>query len=359
MSTPLSDNIELFHVFSKTPVSHKAGLANAVNRSGHTVSKEDVLCSDLPFFSRLQFKRIQDAHAALRNARLNDIVQEASTNNLYKRNASPLDDEHTNWEYYWDPFTLNDGDTLYNSAGEGVLVYHKAKALDPVTLANNSNTGSEGSVAGNYFAGRLKLHNAETDKDYFLPFFVDVNDKVVDGYPSLGFMPQVESESLNLSPAENGSKFWVNTYSGMVLFESECKVDQVNISCFEYIGEKLDKTVEIAAEAYNSVFSFGPRIETLETNLGSPFTEGPRVSAFKHLQTLYTFGPENLGNPDDPAGNTSAFSRIKAIEDAEVKVDSTTSQKKNELVNKYLGLFSGQQLYKLYELVSHITITEQ
>lgn len=354
----LSDKIELFHVFSKVPVSPGAVFAQAVNRSGHTVSKDDVLVDDIPFFSRNQFKNLEAATAALTAARENDLLQ--IDNQLYIRQG-----------IVWRPRDpLADGEVLLNYEGTPVLTYHASKALDPVTAANNSNVGSAGESGGDYYyAGRL----LKTDGSY-VPFFVDVNDKVVNGYPSLGFAPQVKSA--NLEPVDNGSKFWVNTYSGLVVFEEETLVAQVNISCFEYTGRKLAETVQTV----DTVYAWGPRIDSLETTTATIFGWGPsifgdgpetlegRISAAEgDIDTLqasaFVWGPRidtletNLGTPY--VQGPSAFDRLKAIEGAEVKVDSATSQKKSEVENKYLGLFSGQQLYKLYELVSHMTIIPQ
>lgn len=238
----LSNAIEQFHVFSKTPVSSSLGLGQAVNRGGHTVSLSDVLGDDLPFFSKDQFLSMVDAKAALNGvARENDIIQVG--NEIVKRvNGS------------WTPITLNDGDTLQNKDGADVLLYHKGVRLEAVTAGNNSGTSSQGNSKGGkecYFAGRIRKAGENGE---LVQFFIGVNDKILAGLPSLGYKPtlEVESETTTEIIQAEGTDYWINPYAGIVVFEAARPISSasvhkndelcIKISCFEYIGKMADST---------------------------------------------------------------------------------------------------------------------
>jgi hypothetical protein len=45
------DRNERFHIFSKSPVSSDQGVAQAVNKSGHTVTTSDIWIDDIPWIT--------------------------------------------------------------------------------------------------------------------------------------------------------------------------------------------------------------------------------------------------------------------------------------------------------------------
>lgn len=238
----LSNAIEQFHVFSKTPVSSSLGLGQAVNRGGHTVSLSDVLGDDLPFFSKDQFLSMTDAKNTLNGvARENDIIQVG--NEIVKRDNGS-----------WTPITLNDGDTLQNKDGADVLLYHKGVRLEAITAGNNSGTSSQGDSKGGkecYFAGRIRKAGENGE---LVQFFIGVNDKILAGLPSLGYKPtlEVESETTTEIIQAEGTDYWINPYAGIVVFEAARPISSasvhkndelcIKISCFEYIGKMADST---------------------------------------------------------------------------------------------------------------------
>lgn len=259
--TSLQLNLNTFHSFSKTPVAPKAALSLAVNRSGHTLAAADILASELPFYSRNQFKTLEAAHKALGvGTSINDIVSVVEKSRagvaeevVYKRNETPFipwEAGSTEWRDNWTEIEgtrgvgLPDGFKLYNSTSETPVAVLRKTFLDPVTYQNNSKAGSE--EGDGYHAGRVVVDGK------YLPFFLTATDKSVNGYPSLGFDAQVKSEAQEIYPTQNGTKFWVANSGGLVVFEEAVKMGDpavdgatpVFIDCFEYTGERVSEVLD-------------------------------------------------------------------------------------------------------------------
>lgn len=61
------------------------------------------------------------------------------------------------------------------------------------------------------------------------------------GYPAKGYSASVTITSSG-NPQVEGVNYWLLAYSGMVLYQDNEGVNR-NITCFEYIGKKLNKTL--------------------------------------------------------------------------------------------------------------------
>lgn len=61
------------------------------------------------------------------------------------------------------------------------------------------------------------------------------------GYPAKGYGASVTITSSG-NPQVEGVNYWLLAYSGMVLYQDNEGVNR-NITCFEYIGKKLNKTL--------------------------------------------------------------------------------------------------------------------
>lgn len=214
---------------------------------------------------------------------------------VYKRNATEYveySEGSTAWKGNWDEIEgtrghgLPDGFEFHNSHSDTNVVAVLRKAvLDPVTYDNNSKAGSE--EGDKFHAGRVVIDGQ------YLPFFLDVTDKTVNGYPALGYRAQVESGDQGIYPTQNGTKFWVSASGGLVVFEDAVYMDDpetsakskplpVNITCFEYTGTKLSAILETQETG----------IEGLRTDLGTNDVGGE--DAFTRIRALEQGGSGHI-----------------------------------------------------------------
>lgn len=221
------NNNEKFHVFSKSPITPSMGLAQAVNKSGHTTTTSDVWSQDIPWF----FSADDQATALTtgKDAKLNDLVLIGS--NVFKRNATAYSDSAA-FTDLWESLTLEDGTELYNSDNKHVLTYHKGVSVTFLTTANNAKQASN-------YAGRVFKSDGSVIEQ-----FVASTDKVSSGVPSTGYGVAVYKSGSPLSEGEAESNFIANSYAGIIQFNTKVGPSTAyTADVFEYVGEKLDTTL--------------------------------------------------------------------------------------------------------------------
>lgn len=229
-------NNEKFHVFSKSPITPSMGLAQAVNKSGHTTTTSDIWSQDIPWF----FSADDQATALTtgKDAKLNDLVLIGS--NVFKRNATTYSDT-AEFADLWESLQLVNGTQLYNSDNKHVLTYHKGVAVDFLTTSNNAKQASN-------YAGRIFINGKVVEQ------FVASTDKVSSGVPSTGYGVAVYKSGSPLSEGEAESNFIANSYAGIIQFNTKVGPSTAyTADVFEYVGTKLNSTVaKIEAAVFGS-----------------------------------------------------------------------------------------------------------
>lgn len=217
---------EKFHVFSKSPITPSMGLAQAVNKSGHTTTTADVWSQDIPWFFSADDKAT--ALVTGKNAKLNDLVLIGSA--VYKRNATEAT-EGAAFDTLWESLTLTNGTQLYNSDNKHVLTYHKGVPVDFLTTSNNAKQASN-------YAGRIFINGKVVEQ------FVASTDKITDGVPSTGYGVAVYKSGSPLSEGEAEANFIANSYAGIIQFNTKVGPSTAyTADVFEYVGDKLDTTL--------------------------------------------------------------------------------------------------------------------
>lgn len=246
-----TDTLSLFHTFSKTQVNSDANkpqfssLGNTVNKSGHTVQSNEIWTEAIPFFG------LGVPADFSSTAQVNDLVKDAD-GVIWQRNATPYTDANgTYWTQKTKSITsfakgadgkytftevdgaLVDGSYLLNAAGAPTVKYHAKKRLTPLVSDNNAFIDSEKD------ASRLKIDGKWVDQ------FIGVTDVYVNGSAAVSYAPVLFSNSSSTTPLKAGAGEDYLDYcaTGIILWDkSECTGNEV-ISCFEYVGAKLDTSL--------------------------------------------------------------------------------------------------------------------
>lgn len=140
------DKLSLYHSFSKTPVSSKIELGNAINKSGHTVSASEVWADEIPYFGK--FGDTDLAHSKVSKDTVYGDMLFIGGTSYYKRNNVEWA-EGKSFNDLWTNVTqdFKDGYVFENRHGKGVIVYHENQYLQNLEDANNANTNSENCAA--------------------------------------------------------------------------------------------------------------------------------------------------------------------------------------------------------------------
>lgn len=268
-----TDTLSLFHTFSKTQVNSDANkpqfssLGNTVNKSGHTVQSNEIWTEAIPFFG------LGVPADFSSTAQVNDLVKDAD-GVIWQRNATPYTDSNgTYWTQKTKSITsftkgadgkytftevdgaLVDGSYLLNAAGVPTVKYHAKKQLTPLVSGNNAFIDSEKD------ASRLKIDGKWVDQ------FIGVTDVYVNGSAAVSYAPVLFSTSTATSPLKAGSGEDYLDYcaTGIILWDkNDCTGNEV-ISCFEYVGTKLDATVaKLSAAVFGSGSSGGEDLSISE-----------------------------------------------------------------------------------------------
>ena len=230
------DNIVKFHTFSKSPVSKDTTLGGAVNPSGHTVTTSQVRSQDIPaFLNTFQGTKEQALTWLGTNYSTpahNDIVFYGgefkagfSTPKCLKWNAkleTPA----------WEDFDITTAATLKNADDKDVIAVHQNCTTVFVDGTNNAATNSN----------RNSLFVKKADGT-ILDHFVASTDKIVAGMPSLGYNALVLWNGAAIDEGELDANYIGNTFAGIVHLNKQYSTGddaKFKVTCFEYIGEKLD-----------------------------------------------------------------------------------------------------------------------
>ena len=230
------DNIVKFHTFSKSPVSKDTTLGGAVNPSGHTVTTTQVRAQNIPaFLNTFQGTKEQAITWLGTNYPTpahNDIVFYGgefkagfSTPKCLKWNAkleTPA----------WEDFDITTAATLKNADDKDVIAVHQNCTTVFVDGSNNAATNSN----------RNSLFVKRADGS-ILDHFVAATDKIVAGMPSLGYNALVLWNGGAIDEGELEANYIGNTFAGIVHLNKQYSTGddaKFKVTCFEYIGEKLD-----------------------------------------------------------------------------------------------------------------------
>ena len=249
-------NNEKFHIFSKSPVLSSMAVSQAVNKSGHTVSTNDVWADDIPWFTEVADEAGAITRAA--DARYNDLILWGS--DIYVRKGDKTNGASTGttfaelWEKHTDltearAYALGSVTTqtptnivaktveIKNASDKVVLKYHVGKQIDLLTTTNNANVAST-------WAARMFIDGKVVDQ------FVSPTDKVFAGNPSTGYTTLVYTAAAAgnkygfVSEGETDGDFVNNAFAGIVQFnQSRNSTHKFAASVFEYVGSKLDAAV--------------------------------------------------------------------------------------------------------------------
>lgn len=249
------DDIVKFHSFSKSTVRTGLTLGEAVNPSGHTVTSKQVRTDDIPWFvNSFQGDEAKARTWASKNAtaaRHNDIlyygaefkVGFTAPKCLIYVSKHEVDGKLVDLpaeQCGWQTFDLNSATTLKNADGKDVIAIHKNAKVEYVDGDNNAATNSN----------KQSLFVRRADGT-LLDHFVAATDQIVGGQPSLGYNAVVSVSGKAIDEGEGSGNYIGNTYAGIVHFHaarSESKdtdgsVKGITVTCFEYIGDKLDTTI--------------------------------------------------------------------------------------------------------------------
>lgn len=239
MATYINNNVK-FHAFSKSPVSPDTTLGGAVNPSGHTITTSQVRAQDIPaFLNTFQGTKEQAITWLGTNYATpahNDIVFYGgefkagfSTPKCLKYNAKAETPA-------WEDFDITKATTLKNADDKDVIAVHQDCTTVFVDGGNNAATNSN----------RWSLFVKKSDGS-ILDHFVASTDKIVAGMPSLGYNALVMWKGAAIDEGELEANYVGNTFAGIIHLNKQYATgDDTNnftVTCFEYIGDKLDTTL--------------------------------------------------------------------------------------------------------------------
>lgn len=260
-----TDNLSLYHTFSKTPVdsntsSAAAQLGNAINKSGHTVQSNEIWTESIPFFGlAATTTAIHNKFSA--TAKVNDLVKDADgkiwqRNNVeYTANTEFADlwfekttsitstTKDADGNYPTAAGALLDGSYLLNSEGIPTVKYYEKRLLTRLTADNNANTNSDNK------ASRLQIDGKWIDQ------FIGVTDIYLNGSAAVSYAP-VLRQSASASPMQAGPGKGYMDYcaTGLILWESSAAGTEV-IDCFEYVGAKLNTALTTISDSVKDIIN--------------------------------------------------------------------------------------------------------
>jgi hypothetical protein len=244
MATYINNNVK-FHAFSKSPVSPDTTLGGAVNPSGHTITTSQVRAQDIPAFLNTFAGSRGDAITWLgknyATPAHNDIAYYGGE---FKAGFdTPKCLKYNGKTSTWEDFDLKYTDrannvlrtTLKNADDKDVLAIHQDCTTVFVDGGNNAATNSN----------RWSLFVKKADGS-ILDHFVASTDKIVAGMPSLGYNALVMLNNAAIDEGELDANYVGNTFAGIIhLNKQYANGDDAKfkVTCFEYIGDKLDTTL--------------------------------------------------------------------------------------------------------------------
>lgn len=264
-----SDKNLLFHIFSKSPVNETQTLEQVKNKSGHTLTTDDIFGEEIPacFFSNEQKDKTRF------KARKNDLCK-IGNNNYYFYNGSEWK-ERSSWndgEVFFNQHSayLNNGEDCLDSEKipSAIIKYYKER--DAVFLKDDNN---------NYATGNKLTVRVKDENDDFIPQFLSATDIFVGGVPSVGYNPIVTKNGTTMkedaSVGDDEAKYIANNYAGIIQFPIEYSGTEIatgiKVSVWRYIGKTLTEVLKNFSTSgfnYEVVSSINDRPEASENLKG-------------------------------------------------------------------------------------------
>lgn len=320
MATYINNNVK-FHGFSKSPVSPDTTLGGAVNPSGHTITTSQVRSQDIPAFLNTFAGSRADAITWVgknyTTPAHNDIVFYGGE--FKKSFDTPKCLKYNGKTSTWEDFDITKATTLKNADDVDVIKIHKNCETVFVDGGNNAATNSN----------RWSLFVKRADKT-ILDHFVASTDKIAGGMPSLGYNALVMWNGATLDEGELDANYVGNTFAGVIHLNKQYATgDDTNhftVTCFEYIGEKLDKKVSDLTKAVfgentggedlslaQKVANNTSAISTLNANASTPGSVAHSVAA-------------GVTSANSHADQAAATAKSEAISDATGKINTLGGQ---------------------------------
>ena len=246
MATYINNNVK-FHAFSKSPVSPDTTLGGAVNPSGHTITTSQVRSQDIPAFLNT-FQGTKETAITWLGTNYatpahNDIVFYGGE---FKAGFdTPKCLKYNGETSTWEDFDITKATTLKNADDKDVIAVHQNCETVFVDGGNNAATNSN----------RWSLFVKKSDGS-ILDHFVASTDKIVAGMPSLGYNALVLWNGAAIDEGELDANYVGNTFAGIIhLNKQYANGDDAKfkVTCFEYIGEKLDESITSISESVKDI----------------------------------------------------------------------------------------------------------
>ena len=224
------DNVSLFHSFSKVAAADNTALSAAVNKAGHVVTASDVWSNEIPFCgSADSLADIKTKFADNTAFPVGTLGYDLGTSKLYQKGAED-----------WTEITPA-------AAGSYVTISYKDKPVlrwynkAHLTLLTPENNGAP----SNGFSA--KYLGPAGDGVGAISQFVSSTDKIVNGIVSDGYDIAVYDGSKKLtkgtSKAAADNQWMDSAYAGMILFMCAQTSSALSMTCFEYVGDKLETSL--------------------------------------------------------------------------------------------------------------------
>lgn len=319
MATYINNNVK-FHGFSKSPVSGDTTLGGAVNPSGHTITTSQVRSQDIPAF----IYTFQGTEAQARTWLSTNYAEPAHNDIAYYGGefkagfSTPKCLKYNGKTSAWEEFKLIDAQTLKNADDQDVIAVHQNCSTVFVDGGNNADTNSN----------RWSLFVKKADGS-ILDHFVASTDKIAGGMPSLGYNALVLWNGAAIDEGELDANYVGNTFAGIIhLNKQYANGDDAKfkVTCFEYIGEKLDKKVSDLTKAVfgentggedlslaQKVANNTSAISTLNANASTPGSVAHSVAA-------------GVTSANSHADQAAATAKSEAISDATGKINTLGGQ---------------------------------
>lgn len=320
MATYINNNVK-FHGFSKSPVSPDTTLGGAVNPSGHTITTSQVRSQDIPAF----LNTFQGTEAQARTWLSTNYAEPVHNDIAYYGGefkagfSTPKCLKYNANTSAWETFDLVNAGTLKNADDVDVIKIHQNCTTVFVDGGNNAATNSN----------RWSLFVKRADGT-ILDHFVASTDKIAGGMPSLGYNALVLWNGAAIDEGELDANYVGNTFSGIIhLNKQYANGDDAKfkVTCFEYIGEKLDKKVSDLTKAVfgegsgsgedlslaQQVANNTTAISTLNANASTPGSVAHSVAA-------------GVTSANSHADQAAATAKSEAISDATGKINTLGGQ---------------------------------
>ena len=322
MATTYINNNVKFHGFSKSPVSGDTTLGGAVNPSGHTITTSQVRSQDIPAF----IYTFQGTEAQARTWLSTNYAEPAHNDIAYYGGGFKAGFSTPKCLKYnakgetpgWEEFKLIDAQTLKNADDKDVIAVHQNCSTVFVDGGNNADTNSN----------RWSLFVKKADGT-ILDHFVASTDKIAGGMPSLGYNALVLWNGAAIDEGELDDNYVGNTFAGIIHLNKQYSTGddaKFKVTCFEYIGEKLDKKVADLTKAVfgentdgedlslaQQVANNTSAISTLNANASTPGSVAHSVAA-------------GVTTANSHADQAAATAKSEAIADATGKINTLGGQ---------------------------------